>query len=172
MRIARPHRGFTIVEVLATMALLAIVLPVLNEAISTATHTASDARRRTEAAALAESKLTEIISTGAWENGSAMAGDFSPDWPDYHWTASVGDWTQSGLEQIDVHVTWTGRNGPRDIQITSLVYNGVNAGNGSPGNGSNSGSTSGGAAAGGGSGAKGSGSGSGGSSGSAAGGAK
>ena len=136
---SRPCRGFTIVEVLATMSLMAIVLPVLSDAVCTATRSASDARRRTEAAGLAESKLMELVATGDWQNGAPLAGDFTADWPDYHWNASVQDWPQqSGLEQIDLHVTWRGRNGDRDIQVSTLVYNGANAG---PGAASTSGSS-------------------------------
>jgi prepilin-type N-terminal cleavage/methylation domain-containing protein len=130
---SRPRRGFTLVEVLATMTLMGIALPVMMNGISVATHCADVAHHRNEAAALAESRLTEIVATGQWSDGTALSGDFSPDWPDYHWTASIGDWTQSGLEQIDMHVTWRGRDGDREIVLSTLVYNGVNAGTGASG---------------------------------------
>jgi prepilin-type N-terminal cleavage/methylation domain-containing protein len=127
---SRPRRGFTLVEVLATMTLMGIALPVVMSGISVATNCADVARHRNEAAALGESKLNEIVATGDWQNGAPLSGDFSPDWPDYHWQASVADWTQSGLEQLDVHVSWTGRGGDREIVVSTLIYNGANAGTG------------------------------------------
>jgi prepilin-type N-terminal cleavage/methylation domain-containing protein len=126
-------RGFTLVEVLATMTLMGIALPVLMNGISVASHCADVARHRSEAAALAESQLTEIVATGNWQPGASASGDFSPDWPEYRWQSTVSDWTQNGLEQIDLHVTWKGRDGDRDIVLSTLVYNNINAGTGTTG---------------------------------------
>jgi len=52
LRASHHHRraGFTLVEVLATIMLLAIVLPVAMRGVTISTQTASTARRRTEAA--------------------------------------------------------------------------------------------------------------------------
>src|SRR5271157_5434394 len=84
----RPGRGFTLVEVLASLAVVMIVLPVAMEAISLATATASRARRQLEAGRLAQSKLAELVATNAWQNGN-LSGDFSPDFPDYTWASQV-----------------------------------------------------------------------------------
>ena len=69
----------------------------------------------------------DLVATGDWQGGT-LSGDFSPDWPDYQWQAIVQDWTQNGLEQVDLHVTWKDRSGNREIVLSTLVYNGVNAG--------------------------------------------
>jgi hypothetical protein len=106
------------------MTLMGIALPVLMNGVSVATNCAEVARRRTEAAGLAESQLNDIIARGNW---SSDAGDFGPDWPDYHWQSTVGSWTQIGLDQIDVHVTWKGRGGDREVVVSTLVYNNNNA---------------------------------------------
>jgi prepilin-type N-terminal cleavage/methylation domain-containing protein len=119
-------RGFTLVEVLATMALMGIALPVLMEGLSVATNCAQVARQRTEAAALAESQLNEIVAAGNFTTGASDSGDFGADWPEYHWQSVVQDWTQSGLEQIDLHVTWKART-DREIVVSTLVYNNANA---------------------------------------------
>jgi len=170
---SRPRRrGFTLVEVLATMTLMGITLPVVISGIAVAAHTAVVARHRNEAAALAESQLTEMVATANWQVGQSSAGDFGADWPDYHWRATVESWpTLSGLDQIDLYVSWNDR-GNREIMLSTLVYDGSNAGNGAAGNGtgSSSGSGSGKSGSGSGSGKSGSGSGSTGSAG--AGGAK
>jgi prepilin-type N-terminal cleavage/methylation domain-containing protein len=124
---AVPHgaRGFTLIEVLATVMLLAIIVPAINKGISVATGMASSARMRTEATGLAESKLNELLATGEWQNGQS-SGDFSPDWPMYHWQSTISAWqydtTSAGLQEIDVVVTYTYRNTEQSITVSSLTY--------------------------------------------------
>jgi general secretion pathway protein I len=124
-RRAARRRGFTLIEVLATVMLLAIIVPAINKGISVATGMASSARMRTEATGLAESKLNELLATGDWQNGQS-AGDFSPDWPAYHWQSTISAWqydtTSAGLQQIDVVVTYTYRNTEQSITVSSLTY--------------------------------------------------
>jgi len=83
--------AFTLVEVLATLALAAIVIPVAMEGISLATATAGEARRMMEAASLAELKLAELRLDDTLQNGT-LDGDFGDDWQEYRWTAEVSDW--------------------------------------------------------------------------------
>ena len=54
---ARGRGGFTLVEVLASLALVAVILPVAMEGVSLAVGAAGLARDRIEAASLAETKL-------------------------------------------------------------------------------------------------------------------
>jgi prepilin-type N-terminal cleavage/methylation domain-containing protein len=117
------RRGFTLMEVLATMTLAGIVLPVAMHGISVATAAAGQARHQTEAAALAEAKVSELVATGSWQ-GSDMAGDFKPDHPDYIWKAAVNTWQGSAsanLMQLDVSVEWTARGGKRNVVVSTLV---------------------------------------------------
>ncbi len=118
--------GFTLIECLATMLLMAIVLPVVDQGIATVTSSASVTKRRTEAAGLAESKLSELISTGNWQGGASMKGDFGSDWPDYTWQANLLNWTDGSqnitMQQLDVVVNWTARNQPQSITVSGLVY--------------------------------------------------
>ncbi len=117
--------AFTLVEVLAALLLIAIVLPVVMQGISLATNAASDARRRTEAAGLAESKLDEVVATRQWLAGS-LSGDFTPDWPDYRWEASLqpyaNDSSGKSVQQIDLRVIWTARNREQSVSVSTLAY--------------------------------------------------
>src|SRR5205807_1170343 len=87
------RRGFTLIEVLATILLLGIVLPVIMRGISMCVATASITKHRDEATALADSKLNELVATESWQVGN-LQGDFGPDWPDYTWAAEVNAWNQ------------------------------------------------------------------------------
>ncbi|HSU68524.1 MAG TPA: prepilin-type N-terminal cleavage/methylation domain-containing protein [Tepidisphaeraceae bacterium] len=119
------RRGFTLIEVLATLLLMAIVIPSLMKGINMAMGTASAAQRRTEAAGLAESKLNEILATQQWQTGQ-LSGDFGPDWPDYRWQATLNTWNQdntnAGLQQLDLQVLYTYRNRPESVTLSTLTY--------------------------------------------------
>ncbi len=115
------RRGLTLIEVLATIVLIGIVLPVAMHGISICLASASVARHRSEAAGLAESKLNELIATGEWQFGG-MSGDFSPVWPEYHWTGTTAVWSDPTMQQLSIRVYWIGRGQERDVILTTLVY--------------------------------------------------
>ena len=120
-RRAHQRGGFTLVELLATFVLVAIILPVAMKGISLATTMASLSKQRIEAGTLAETKLAELLATGEWQNGD-LSGDFSPDWPNYRWSAEVQEWGEATLRQLDVRVEWESRGMERYVQLTTLVY--------------------------------------------------
>jgi general secretion pathway protein I len=120
---ARRRPGFTLIEILATLLLVAIILPVAMGGISLALNTADESRRRTEAASLAQAKLSEIVAYGQWNNAS-LSGDFSPDRPEYRWEAQVSDWQGTLVKQVDVQVLWNRRGRNRTVTLTTLVYTG------------------------------------------------
>ena len=111
-------RGFTLVEVLATMALLAIVLPVTMQALSVSLGAASSARHTTEASGLAQAKLNELISTGQWN--STSNGDFGTDHPGYRWeiTSATRDYN---LTEISIRVTWQERGQDKQLTLSTLI---------------------------------------------------
>jgi prepilin-type N-terminal cleavage/methylation domain-containing protein len=117
------RRGLTLVEVLATIVMTGIVLPAAMQGISMCTAATVAARHRSEAAALGEAKLTELIATGDWQYG-ATGGDFGEDWPDYHWTCASGNWpSDSSMTQLELHITWVSRQQDYEVVLTTLMYN-------------------------------------------------
>jgi len=136
----RAVAGFTLVEMLASLAMVAIVLPVAMEAIGLALSAAGFARQQREAAAFAQMKLAELVSTGSWQTGT-LSGDFSddqstglpPDWQAYTWSAVVTPYSyQNGdsLQELDVTVTWTARGTNPTVTLNTLIYTGGTGGNG------------------------------------------
>jgi len=117
------RRAFTLVEVLATLVLVAIILPVAMSGISLALETAGVSRRQTEATALAHAKMEEIVATGQLQNAE-LTGDFAPDQPEYRWVAQVGDWQGTQVRQLDVQVSWNQRGRDRSVTLTTLAYTG------------------------------------------------
>ncbi|CAN5557208.1 hypothetical protein BH10PLA1_BH10PLA1_19490 [soil metagenome] len=118
-------RAFTLVEVLAALLLIAIVLPVVMQGLSLATNAAGSAKRRTEAAGLAESKLNELVATGSWQTGN-LSGDFAPDWPEYRWEANLktydSDSSGQSVQELDLRVIWTQRSRDESVALSTLTY--------------------------------------------------
>ncbi|HPC93911.1 MAG TPA: type II secretion system protein [Sedimentisphaerales bacterium] len=113
--------GFTFVELLATVVLIGIIMPVAMRTISLCTALAGRSRREIEAVSLASTKLAELVASKDWETGG-KAGDFGTDWPGYQWNAEVSNWTESTVRQLDVQVLWTSQGRQRQVMLSTLVY--------------------------------------------------
>jgi type II secretory pathway pseudopilin PulG len=112
--------GFTFVELLATVVLIAIIMPVAMRSIGLCTQLAGQSRRQIEAASLAKAKLTELTITQDWRNGN-QRGDFGTDWAGYEWEAAVTNWTDSTVQQIDLTVSWRSAGRERRLTLTTLA---------------------------------------------------
>ena len=105
-------RGFTLLEVMIAVALIAIALVTLLGSQSQSVFFANSAKFETMAALLAQSKMSEITIQAA-DSLSSDSGDFGEDYPGYAWEATVSDVSIEGLDaisdylkQIDLAVTW------------------------------------------------------------------
>ena len=116
------HRGgFTFAELLATVVLIGIIMPVAMQTIALCTRLAGLSRKETEAASLARAKLTELIASQDWQSGSKQ-GDFGSDWPGYQWTTDIGVWTDSIVSEINLTVRWQSQGLQREVTLGTLAY--------------------------------------------------
>jgi len=113
--------GFTFIELLATVVLIAVIMPVAMHAIALCTRLAGQSRQETEAATLARAKLTELVVGRDWESGD-QTGDFGTDWPGYQWTATLADWTDAAVRELDLTVFWHSQGKERQVCLSTLVY--------------------------------------------------
>ncbi|NUP99525.1 MAG: prepilin-type N-terminal cleavage/methylation domain-containing protein [Armatimonadetes bacterium] len=98
-------RGFTLLEVVVAIALLAIGLFGVMRALSQGMAVQRDAEARTTGIELAEQKLAELqldpeLSAGQDE------GDFGDLYPSYRWTSDIAETDQEGLYRLRVVVSW------------------------------------------------------------------
>ena len=106
------HKGFTLLEVIIAVAIIAIALTTLLGSQSQSVSFANSAKFETMAALLAQSKMSEITLQKK-DTLASDSGDFGDDYPGYSWDIKVSDISIEGvysisdyLKQIDLTVTW------------------------------------------------------------------
>lgn len=122
---SKNNSGFTLVEILATFVLMAIILPVAMNGISMAAKLASQARHRVEAATLAQQMLNDLVLSGDYEDGD-QEGDVEGDTIEYSWSLEVLDYEEEdSMQQLDLSVTWEDAgSGENTVVLSTLVYAG------------------------------------------------
>lgn len=92
-----PHRiftrrgGFTLLEVMIAMAIMAIALVAVYQSQSQSVSMASDSRFLTTASLLAQSRMAEIDTDTRKAIVTTTNGDFGEAFPDYRWQLEVGN---------------------------------------------------------------------------------
>jgi len=97
-------KGFTLMEVMIAMAILAIALVAIFQLQSQSISMATDSRFMTTAALLAQSKMVEVETASSLSNKSEN-GDFGSDYPQYAWHLEIGDTQLLQFKKIEVTVT-------------------------------------------------------------------
>jgi prepilin-type N-terminal cleavage/methylation domain-containing protein len=115
------RRGFTLLEVLATLVLMGIILYPVMHGISMATAAAGEAKHKVEAISLAQTKLAELTADfQAMAQQGASSGTF-PDNPGYTWTSSI-EMRDTNLSQVSIRVSWYARGRDRYVDLASMIY--------------------------------------------------
>jgi len=96
--------GFTLLEVMIAMAILAIALVAVFQSQSQSISMAGQARFATTASLLAQSKMAEVETMDPGEI-NADSGDFGDDFPDYSWKVDVTETQVENVKKIEVTVT-------------------------------------------------------------------
>jgi len=95
--------GFTLMEVMIAMAILAIALVVVFQLQSQSISMSTDSRFMTTAALLAQSKMVEVEAASTLTNHKED-GDFGPDYPQYTWRLEVGDTQLPQFKKIEITI--------------------------------------------------------------------
>ncbi len=114
------NRGFTFVETLAALALLAVLVPVALQGVRVASRIGEVADRKREAAMLAEQRLLEAIVIDQWRQGR-VSGDFGDDWPDYSWTLDIEDWRDDIMRMVTLQVFFTVQGEEYSVGLSTLA---------------------------------------------------
>jgi general secretion pathway protein I len=96
-------RGFTLLEVLVAVAILAIAMVAILKANVQSLDALTKSRETSTASLLAASKLAEVEAVGA-ASWVEMQGDFGKEYPDYTWEVESSRSELEGVMRIAVIV--------------------------------------------------------------------
>jgi len=120
-RAPRTRRGaFTFVEILASLAFLGIVIPVVVSALMVSNRAANVAERSTIAVQLGENRLSQITLDSSWTTESDR-GDFGAEWPGYRWELTKADWESGAMTELTLSVIFQVQGREHDVRLGTLV---------------------------------------------------
>ena len=120
MLIRNTARGFTLLEVLVTVAILSIAMVAILKANVQNLDALTRTRVVTTASVLAASKLAEVEAVGA-ANWFEFQGDFGEDYPDFTWEVETGGTELEGLVRVAVTVQSGGGTPGSPVRIEELM---------------------------------------------------
>ncbi|MBN2383796.1 type II secretion system minor pseudopilin GspI [bacterium] len=121
-RICRYQPGFTFLEVMIAVAILAIALVALLRLVVLGVHNADYDKTMTLATLLAREKISEgLLLTGAERNGG---GQGEHEFSDYSWERTVTATVFNRIEQITVTVKWVEGEEERNVVLTQFIFQG------------------------------------------------
>ena len=125
--IRRPSGGFTLLEVMVAMAIMAIVLVSVYRMHSQTLSMNSANRFYTQAPMLAQSKLAELETSSA-QIIAGDSGDFGDKFPGYRWNVAVEDVAvdllgeiSNDLKRIDLTVSLNGNEFTYSLRTYRLL---------------------------------------------------
>ena len=116
------ENGFTLVEILVTLAILGAVLPALLHAFASAARTQGLSDNSTTALYLLKFRMAEIEMSGYPDVGEET-GEFG-DNTRYSWSSIVEDIDSEEVEnvrRVQVTVTWQHRNRERSMSMNTYI---------------------------------------------------
>ena len=108
------RRGFTLLEVLVSLAILSITLLLAYEVLSGAIAAEDRSERWTVASCLGETLVRE--STAVWPETGESSGKFAPPIETYSWKRTILPAAHPDAREVHVTVTWSA--GGREEQVS------------------------------------------------------
>jgi type II secretory pathway pseudopilin PulG len=133
---ARPAKryqsAFTLAEVLAALAFMAIVIPVAVESVQVASLAGQVGMRKTTALRIAQNVLNEQIVSNSWQS-AGQSGTVDEGAQQYRWQLLVDSWNTEtpnafganldGMSLVTVQVTFSIRGRDYTVRLSSVVDN-------------------------------------------------
>lgn len=112
--------GFTLVEILVALAVLAIALTATAHALGNAVDTTAALRERVLARWVAEDRLTELELKSEWPALDTKEGDATMGGRRFHWVQETGVTPVTRLRRVEVSVMLPGAKVPL-ARLTGFV---------------------------------------------------
>jgi len=121
MRCVKPTRaGFTLAEVLAALAFMAIVIPVAVQGIAVASRAGQVAARKADAARIGDRVLNELEVTGQLLGG-VQSGVIREGAREFRWSMQTQSWLEGNLNQVTVSVAFEVQGQTYDLRLATLI---------------------------------------------------
>jgi hypothetical protein len=116
----RHDSAFTLAEVLAAMMFMAIVIPVVVEALHIASVSGEVAVRKAEAARVADRILNESIVTTNWSQSAA--GTVTENGREFRWTLRNEYWSpDSAMQLLTAEVEFSAQGRTYSVRMNTLA---------------------------------------------------
>jgi prepilin-type N-terminal cleavage/methylation domain-containing protein len=116
---SRIHRAFTLAEVLAALALMAIIIPVAIHGVEIASRAGNLGLRKATAMRIAERVMNEQIVTSQ-SIPSNSNGTVTEDGIAYPWTLTTDTWPEEPMSVLKVRVTFSLQGNNYDMSVSTL----------------------------------------------------
>ena len=113
------RRGFTLLEVLVSLAILSITLLLAYEVLSCAIAAEDRSERWTVASFLGESLVRE--STAMWPDTGDAEGKFAAPMDSYSWKRSIRPAMHPDAREVHVTVTWSSEGREEKVTLTGVA---------------------------------------------------
>jgi len=113
--------GFTLLEVLVAVAVLALALTAIISGGSSAARAASLMRDKTLALWVAHNRLAEIDLQTTWVQVGSSSDDVQMGGEDWTWHANVSGTQDPTLRRIDIFVNKRGQGDYRYAMLSSFI---------------------------------------------------
>jgi len=108
------------VEVLASLLLMAIVIPVTMEGLSVASRVGILGQRKAAAMRVGERVLNELMIEQLTDQNSSSGTAYDREIA-YPWTMQVENWPEDAMQQMTVSVSFTVQGNTYEIAVTTLL---------------------------------------------------
>jgi general secretion pathway protein I len=98
-------RGFTLVEVLVALAIVAVALAAAGRSVALSTDSAADHRLRVLAGFVAENRMAELSARRAWPGIGVTEGTEGQAGIEFRWRAEVVATPHPLLRRVEIQVT-------------------------------------------------------------------
>jgi general secretion pathway protein I len=113
-------QGFTLLEVMVALAILAITLVVIFSQQAAGIKAGNEARVITKATLLAQERMTELIAQKRLPIGEEE-GEVAETIPPLKWKELVEEGSIEGLQKVTVSVLWKEGEHERDVRLVTYV---------------------------------------------------
>jgi type II secretory pathway pseudopilin PulG len=114
------RRAFTLAEVLAALAFMAIVIPVAIQGLRVAGQAGEVAIRKSQAARIADKIINQSMVTTNWST-SQQTGQTIEGTTQFQWTLRNEAWKENPLRLISAEVSFMAQDKKISVRLSTLV---------------------------------------------------